>query len=242
MIFYMNILFLFALCFLPLIAIFTIFAFLPKEKHILKYLLACGFGIISLIPASFLQFFVLKIPFFNSNNFFSILITAIIFNGFIEESFKLGFLFLIPRKNQTLFTFFICSILLGVSVGSLETAIYTLTSLQKTALISGTTTTLKLIFLRMFSSQAIHAFCAGLLGLFIWGCKKELRHLIIFFHAFILHGIFNFFIAFSEDFRLFAIISILMAIIECRIWYKNIKNSDNFSENQLTKNSKTDIL
>jgi len=238
----MNIFVLFALCFLPLIAVFTIVAFIPKEKEILKYAISCLFGILTIAPASFIQFFVLKIPAFNSNSFFSILITAIIFNGLIEESFKLGFLFLIPRKKQTIFTYFICSILLGISAGSIETAIYVINSLQKITLITGTDTALKLIFTRMFSSQALHAFCAGLSGIFIWGCKKELRHLIIFLYSVSLHGLYNFFIAFSTDFRYFAISAIFMAAVECRIWYKKLKKNEFFLENQLTENKESDIL
>lgn len=222
----MNIYILFTLCFLPVIALFAIFSIVTKDHPVFRYAISCAFGIATVAPASFIQFLTLKIPTFSSPSFFSILITAILFNGFIEESFKLAFILLIPKKRMTLQSFLCASILLGCASGSLETAIYLMNSLQKIALIPGTEHALRMIFTRMFSAQAIHAFCAGLSGIFIWSCQKEIHHLIIVIIAITMHGLYNFFIAFSQEFRWFAMIAILLAAIECRIWYKTVKNEE----------------
>lgn len=229
----MNISFLFALCFLPVVTFFIIFSIFPKEKQILKYLIFCVLGVLTIIPASFIQFFVLKLPFFNSSTFSSILITSIIFNGLIEECFKMGFMILMPKRNMTLTTFFIGAILLGISAGSIETAIYVMGNIEKVVIASGTEEAIKLIFTRMFSTQSLHAFCAGLSGIFVWSSRKGLRHLIIFIYAVIFHGFFNFFIAFDTSLKYFAIVPILLAAIECRIWYKNAKNSEILPENTI---------
>ena len=84
----MNIYILFALCFLPVIALFAIFSIVTKDHPVFRYAISCAFGIATVAPASFIQFLTLKIPTFSSPSFFSILITAILFNGFIEESFN----------------------------------------------------------------------------------------------------------------------------------------------------------
>ena len=243
----MNVSFLFALCLLPVAAFFSIFILAGRERPVFRYLISCLFGILTLAPASFLQFFVLRLPIFSANTFFSVLVTAIIFNGLIEEGFKLLFLILLPKRNLTLATFFCCSILLGIASGSVETAVYALSGLQKSSIMYDPNRILGLIFLRMFSSQAIHAFCAGLSGIFIWSSRRGLRHSVIFVYAVALHGFFNFFAAFDSRIRLFALVPILLGALECRIWYKKEQeskiekideNSQKISKNQLTEEKK----
>lgn len=241
----MNITALFALCFLPVITVFALVSFIPTDKRILKYLISCLFGILAVIPASFIQFFVLKIPLFSSSSFISILLTSIIFNGLIEEAFKFLFIKFIPKKNQTLQTFLICSILLGMSSGAVETMIYVIGALQKSASFSDTNAILKLILMRIFSAQAIHAFCAGLSGIFIWRLRNGAKNPPPLVYSVVLHGFYNFFIAFSSGFHWFAVISILMAAVECRIWYqtaKNSKNSQQIQNLQLTQSEENSTL
>lgn len=238
----MNIFFLFALCFLPVITFFTLFSFIPKEKQILKYLISCIFGIFTILPASFIQFFALKLHFFNSDSFLSILLTAIIFNGLIEELSKLGFLIISPKKNHSLQTFFLASLLLGISAGSMETIIYVLGNVERTVITEGTNGTIKLILMRMFTSQILHAICAGLSGIFVWGARYELKHLIVFIYAILFHGFYNFFIAFDSYLKFFAIVPILLGALECRIWYKTVRNSEILPKNELTQSEENSIL
>lgn len=241
----MSITSLVALCFLPVITVFAFVAFLQNDKRILRYVVPCFFGILTVIPASFIQFFVLKIPVFSSSTFISILITSIIFNGLIEETFKLIFIMLIPKKNLTLATFLISSILLGMSSGAVETLIYVLGSLQKISSIADTNSILKLILMRIFSAQLIHAFCAGLLGIFVWQRRNGMQNFMPLAYSVVLHGFYNFFMAFSSGFRWFAAASILMAAVECRIWYltaKNSKNSSKIQNMQLTQSDENTKL
>ncbi len=230
------------MCFLPMILSLALFFIIPQQKAFWAYLISCALGIAAVIPASFIQFFALKLTLFKSHSFASILLSAIIFNGLIEEGTKLGAMLLLPRKKLSLWTFFCSSVLLGMAAGSLETVIYLMTSLQRIALVSDQNATIRLVFARMFSSQAIHALCAALSGLFLWGCKGGIRHAIIVCWAVALHGLFNFFIAFSQEFRLFAIVAILLAAVECRIWYKIIRNSEEISLEELTQSKEKDTV
>ncbi len=222
----MNLFALFALCFVPPIAFLALFSLCFEKSVPFKYALSCFFGLLTLAPSSFLQYFALKIPIFQNSTFFSVFFTAIVFNGLIEEVFKLSFIALVPKKNQNLWTFFCCSILLGAAAGSLETAIYASSSLRKIALVSAQTDALRLIFLRMCSAQTIHILSAALLGIFVWGCAGKIRHAILFCYAVFLHGLFNFFIAFDGGMKFFSLAVIFFALAECRVWYKIVKNEE----------------
>lgn len=238
----MNMYILFAMCFLPMATLFALLSLVPRQRSVWRYALSCLLGIVSVAPASLVQFLALKTELFRSNTFASVLLSAIIFNGLIEEGAKLGTLLLVPRKNMSLWTMFCCALLLGTAAGSLETAVYLMTSLQKIALVTDTGAALRLICMRMFSSQAVHAFCAALSGIFIWGCHDGIRHAIILIQAAVLHGLFNFFIAFSEEFRVFAIAAILLAAVECRVWYKIVQKSEILPEEQLTQPVESGIV
>ncbi len=124
----------------------------------------------------------------------------------------------------------------------METVVYVMGNIERIVINSGTNEAIKLILMRMFSAQILHAFCAGLSGIFVWGSRKELRHLIVFIYAVIFHGLFNFFVAFDSQLKLFAIVPILLSAIECRIWYKNVKNSEILPEKELTQSEEKSIL
>lgn len=214
------------LCFIPLVAFFLIFVLLIDGLKIRFALLASVLGLLAVLPIAFVQNFVLKLPVFNTNTVVSLLITAVVFNGVIEESLKMLFLLILPQKKMPLAAFFCCALLFGLALGTFESIIYLVSMVQSNALSGGLTAAYKLILLRMFSSVLIHTFCAGLSGLYIWMFKNHMNHVFPFIYATLLHGIYNFFAGFNSNYRWFSVIAILFALLECRIWYRTITKAE----------------
>lgn len=199
------------LCFVPLLVCCILFClFVPNFKT--RYGLWASFvGLVSLIPIVFIQFFILNLPIFDKNNILSVLITAIIFNGLVEESVKMICLLLLPSKKTTFSVFFSMTLLSGLALGCFETLIYLFTGLET-------------IWQRLFTAVLIHTFCAGLSGIYVWTFKHKNSAVTPFIFSAVLHGLYNFFAGFSGAYKWFSILAIGMAILECRIWYTKIKN------------------
>ena len=68
--------------------------------------------------------------------------------------------------------------------------------------------------------------CAGLGGLFVYTAVNKKPKFQFFIYAFFLHGMYDFFAAFQNNLRWFAIPVILLAIIECRIKYTALVPSE----------------
>lgn len=218
----MNLYALFALCFIPTITCFIIFCMLVPGFKFYHGLWSLLIGLLSVVPIAVIQFFILNLPVFNKATFASLLITAFIFNGLIEETVKMLFLLLLPQKKLTIAPFFAASLLCGLALGSFESVIYLIKRFQETGLPQGAVSAYVLIFVRMFTAVVIHTFCAGLSGLYVWMFRHKTPHAAPFVYAALLHGAYNFFAGFSSGYRWFSIIAILFAILECRIWYKYI--------------------
>ena len=127
-------------------------------------------------------------------------------------------LFGISTKKLQLKEFFVATLLFGMILGCFESATYFLQHLQKTNARGGQLL-YDILFLRMFSSDLIHMFCAGLSGLFVWGIKNKKIYVMPLVYAIFIHGIFNFFNYFNGGIQLFAYVAIFFAIIECRVKY-----------------------
>lgn len=216
----MNLYAFLALCFIPLVAAFIILMLIVPGLKIRYCLWACVLSIVAVVPIAFVQYFVLGLPVFNTNTFASLLVTAIIFNGLIEETVKMLFLTLVPQKKQTLACFFSCCLLFGLTLGCFESVIYFVKRLQEIGLPQDVSAAFKLIFMRMFTAVLIHTFCAGLSGLYLWLFRHQRNNVLPFVWAALLHGIYNFFAAFSSGYRWFSVVAIVFALLECRIWYK----------------------
>ena len=222
----MNIFALFALGFVPLLTVFLLMAILVKGLKLRFALLACLVGLVTVVPAGFVQYFVLGLPIFRANTVVNLLITAIIFNGLIEESLKMLFMSFLTFRKLSLSAYFSCALLAGLTLGSFESLIYVLSKLNGAVESLGTETLVNLLLARAGTSVLIHTFCAGLTGLYLWMFKKKQTHLMPFVWAVLLHGVYNFFSGFKNGFYWFAIIAILFTILECRIWYKYNSLSD----------------
>jgi hypothetical protein len=228
----MNIFTLIALNFVPLLAVFLIFVIAVPGQKIRYALLSCLLGLLTVIPASFVQYYILGLPIFMAGTAVNLLITAIIFNGLIEESFKMLFMAFLPQKKLTLPAFFSCALLAGLTLGSFESVIYLIKRLNESTAAAGPESFYTLLLTRSLTSVIIHTFCAGLGGLYLWFFKTKNSHLMPFVWAVLLHGAYNFFAGFKSGFYSFAVIAILFTILECRIWYKTADNAPSLNGGQ----------
>ncbi|MBP5402093.1 MAG: PrsW family intramembrane metalloprotease [Treponema sp.] len=209
------------LCFIPLITVFLLFKILIDGISIVKELTACLIGLIALIPITVLQFFVGDHFSVKNQTFFMLLLRAVLLYGFIEEGIKCGTLFLFPKKNINLKQMFLYSLLAGLFLGCFESVVYTINSIQKASL-SGGEILLHMIYLRSFTSIAIHTFAAGLLGMFVYSVKiKEIKWNALVY-AIMLHGLYDFFAIMPSPINLFSYVAILLLIVECRIVYARL--------------------
>jgi hypothetical protein len=212
------------LCFILYLTVFIVFAISVPEIKIQYEIKSSLLGLLAVFPITIIEFFVLNLPIFTSHTFFSVMITALLFNGFIEETSKMLFMVLLPAKKVSLQVFFSLSLLCGLALGSFESVIYLFKHLQEIGT-SGTASVFQLITVRMFTSVIIHSFCAGLSGLTVWSFRKKATEITPFVYAVVLHGLYNFFAGFTSSYRYFSIVVILFSAAECRIWYKRQKNA-----------------
>lgn len=214
------------LCFIPFVAVFILLKILIDEISIVKELIACALGLLALIPITILQysfgdFFQIK-----GQTFFVLLFRAILLYGLIEEGFKCAVLCLMPVKKVSLKEIFWYGLLAGLFLGSFESVIYVLSSIQKASLHSGTIL-LNLIYIRTFTSILIHAFAAGLLAMFVYSVKNRNIRFSALVYAILLHGLYDFFAIMPKPMNNFSYVIILLLLLECRITYVRIKERIN---------------
>lgn len=215
----MNLYALLGISFIPTALFFVLAVILNKELKIRYCLISGVLALLTVIPTSMIQFYVLSLPVFTGYTFASVMITAILFNGLIEEAMKMLFLCLIPQKKLILSTFFCCVVLYGLTVGGFESVIYIVKKFQEIQGQGGKEIVVHLLVDRIFTAQAIHVFCAGLSGLYIWNFRRHKKNIMPFIYAVLLHGIYNFFASFNSIYHWLAIVAILFAAVECRIFY-----------------------
>ncbi len=197
-----------ALCFIPLLTAFLCFALLAKDFKIGKGLLACILGIIAVVPIAALQFFLDSRNVFSASGPASILLSALILNGLIEESIKAALLCAMPSKRVQY------SILSGLTLACFESLIYLISGYEN-------------IRLRLFTAVLIHVACAVLDGLFAFSLRRKKPDVAPFLYAVVLHGLYNYFAGFGEHSPYFPIsfAVIAFAAIECRIHYKKAEGA-----------------
>ena len=127
----MNLYALLGISFIPAALFFALSVILNKNLKIRYCFLSVLLALLTVIPTSFVQFYVLNLPLFTSYTFASVMITAVFFNGLIEESMKMLFSRLIPQKNQVLSAFFCCIVLYGLTVGGFESVVYIVKKFQE---------------------------------------------------------------------------------------------------------------
>lgn len=214
------------LCFVPLLLLFCILVWGLKLKvtHLLLSLLA---GLVCVLPVSVIQYFAGMAPFFSNRNLLFILLKSVILYGLVEELCKLLAVSFLPKKEMSPSAFLFLAFFMGLSLGCFESVIYFLDHLQKSTAAGGELL-YKPVFLRMFTSDLLHMFTAGILGLFVYERKREggFTHISLIILAVVLHGVYDFFAGFSNAFNWFSVAVILFAAIECRVKYTIYNSSE----------------
>lgn len=221
-------------CFLPLM-IFLIFTSSYIKLKLSKSFLTILLSLIAVLPISLIQFFFLNANIFSTQTILVILLKSILIYGLIEEGLKFCILFLLPKNNllsnkvdsneESPLPFLFLSFLLGLTIGCFESVIYFFDNLAKSQEIGGEFL-FGLIFVRIFSSVIIHTSCAGLCGLFIYAKRQKKIKISMLIYPILLHGLYDFFACFQNSLRLFAIPVVILAIMECRIKYKSITDTN----------------
>ncbi len=207
------------ICFIPVVclclwAVFALKGFSPLFA--LRGVLA---GLIPVIPVAALQFFFPRIGGQPGNIVFS-LFSAFVISGLIEETVKTAALFTLPAKNAGFPYFFLMSVIAGFSFGCFETVVY---------IISGEGS----ILLRSVTAVLLHAACAGLDGIYVWGkkCSRgsfcpekrlSVRPALPFVLSVLVHGLYNFFAAMTGVFWIFSIVCIAAAVNQCVLYYRRL--------------------
>lgn len=222
----MNLYAILGISFIPAVLVFVLSKILNPDFKVKHGILAGVLGLVTIFPASIIQYFFLNLEIFKEATFASVIITAIIFNGLIEETIKMIFICAFPQKKMTLSSFFCCVMIYALFLGGFESVVYAIRKFQEITLFSGHKIIVDILIKRIFSAQAIHAFCSGLSGIYIWNLRhSKSKNIIPFVFAVLLHGIYNFFISFSSEFRWLALVSIVFAAVECRSYYVSTKQN-----------------
>lgn len=213
-----------AFCFIPLFLgiFYFIFRYKLRVTHILLALLL---GLLAVFPISVIQYFLPAEKFLSTYPVLSALLKSIFLYGLIEEVLKTVFLLPVPHKNHTAQEFLLLSFVMGLSVACFESTVYYLDHLQM-ANARGAVLIYTQIFTRILTSDIIHMTCTGLCGIFLYSVRQKNASISSLVVAVLLHGIYDFFAGFQNNLRWFSIIVVLLAIVECRIKYKNLFQED----------------
>ena len=207
------------LCLVPLVTTFLLLAILVPGISVLREFLAVLTGLLAFVPIVILQFLFwnLRIEMLMRTNLFLSIIHSLVFFGLIEEGVKAASLLVLKSRDESLRNFFAYSILAGMALGCFESVVYLLTAVGTRPQVSAEF--LQMIFLRMATALVIHALCAGLGGLCIFYSKNIRRNFSPLVFAIVIHGIYDFFAANAYPLKYFSIAVILLAVLECRIFY-----------------------
>lgn len=224
------------LCLVPLVTTFLLLAILVPGISVLREFLAVLAGLLAFVPIVILQFLFwnLRIEMLMRANLFLSIIHSLVFFGLIEEGVKAASLLVLKSRGESLRNFFAYSILAGMALGCFESVVYLLTAVGTRPQVSAEF--LQMIFLRMATALVIHALCAGLGGLCIFYSKNIRRNFSPLVFAIVIHGIYDFFAANAYPLKYFSVAVILLAVLECRIFYLRTRENLASEKSSASKN------
>lgn len=199
------------ICLVPLFLVCIVFLICIKKLSPLHLLFSLLLGFLAIIPVTIIQYFLFDLPIFINPSLFSVFVLTFIFNGLIEETFKMSTSIFLPVKKMTFGSFVACGFLIGCAFGSFENIVY---------LIAG----VKNISLRFFTSLLLHSSCGALSSIYIFSFKQKNPHISCFIMAILLHGIYNFF-ASSEKFWWFSIIALIYSFVKLKFSFDRFNQS-----------------
>lgn len=210
--FFMNVGVALSLCFLPLALCFAIVKAAGRQKASLCALAAL-MGLAAAVPASLVEFFALaKFP--RGLGAPARLLRSVALVGLTEEIFKCLALLALPSKKIGPSQFVFESALCGTSLACFESCAYFMAQTMRAQSV-GARLALFDLFSRFFTADALHAFCAGLCGVFVLSCKRRKADFSALALAVSMHGLYDFFAA-SENLKWLSIAAIALAAVECR--------------------------
>lgn len=223
------------LCLVPLVATFLLLAILVPGISVFREFFAVLAGLVAFIPIVILQYALLgSLQKCMRASLFLSIIHSLIFFGLVEEGMKTVSLLILKSRGETLRNFFAYSILAGMSLGCFESVVYLLTALGTRPQVSAEF--LQMIFLRMATALVIHTLCAALGGLCVFCSKNIRRNFSPLVFAILIHGIYDFFVAFDSPLKYFSVAVILLAVLECRIFYLRIRENLASQKSSSSKN------
>lgn len=230
------------LCLVPLATTFLLLAILVPGISVLREFLAVLAGLLAFVPIVILQFLFLggRIEISMRANLFLSIIHSLVFFGLIEEGVKAASLLVLKARGESLRNFFAYSILAGMALGCFESIVYLLTAVGTRPQVSAEF--LQMIFLRMATALVIHTLCAGLGGVCIFHSKNIRRNFSPLVFAIVIHGIYDFFAANAYPLKFFSVAVILLAVLECRIFYLRTREnlaSEKSSASKISDSEKT---
>lgn len=209
----------FAVCIIPVAAVFVIERLLVKGFTTTAGLWAVLLGLLCIVPALLIQTLFDSLDLLRAESLFGLLVEIFIENGIAEEAVKMGALFLISAKGRDLRVFLALAVLVGLSFGAFETLVY---------LVSGTQS----FTLRLFTAVVLHAVLSALSSLFVFTAKTGHARPSGFIWAVILHTLYNYFAGFKTESGFFwiSIAVVVLALILCGFKVRSMISGDKESE------------
>ena len=199
-----------AMCFLPLLAGIVFSAVKVPSLKLSYSVWAVGAGFAALVPIIVIQFVIRRFFNFSPASLAAVFLSALLFNGLIEETVKAVFLFLLPVKAVPLSAFTASAIIAGTAVGSFEALVYCIAGTNYSPL-------------RLITAVVLHALCSALSGIFVWTRKNGKARAAALVSSTVCHGLYDFFASFNGLVWWFSIAVLLFAAVRLRYYYTDLQ-------------------
>lgn len=207
------------ICIVPILFFAVLLIAGPKIKF-WRVLFAVLLGIVAFFPVQLVDEYVVRqlIPYYYP--------TRIAFISWVvlAELFKGGVLVPLSAKKNSTLHFLLLAMLAGLTFGCGQSFVEYLNEASK-AFSKGAQLLWLPLILRFILIDLINMACAGLAGLFIYTCKMKKPKWLLVLYPFVLRALFEFFNV-KLEIKWFSIAVVLLALLECRIKYKAISNTD----------------
>ena len=143
---------------------------------------------------------------------------------FLAELIKGACITPLSGKKNTALSFLLISMLAGLTFGCGQSFVEYLNEAGK-AFSKGAQLLWLPLVLKFILIDLINMACTGLAGLFIFTCKNKTPKWLLVLYPFVLRALFEFFNV-KLGIKWFSIAVVLLALLECRIKYKAISNTN----------------
>jgi len=202
-----------AICLIPLIASYIVMLMMVTGFCWWKGIIACLCGMFAVALVAILQVFVDFSSMLNLNTLIGILLGTLLVNGLVEEGFKALVLFALPGKKHPEREFFSYGILSGLTFACFETILYFFVGSET-------------VTLRFVSAVIIHASCAGLGSLTVYGFKTRKPYFFPLILAILLHGLYDYFALMPGFLGWVKYAVVFVSLIECGVRYSKLKEME----------------